>query len=215
EDMDPEAGFYGFLPDRPGRLGAGGRLQMLKAAGHPDLRHGVPRGRELAVEWVDIPQPERGATPEHGPRGVQAQGLAAGASRFVRLEGCIVAGDTVFFTSTNGGDARCGQVFAYHVDRGTLSLVFESPSDRVLDYPDNLCVSPRGGLVLCEDSSQPVQRLYGLDRSGGLFELAANNVVLDGSQRGPAGDFRGAEWAGACFSGDGRWLFANIYSPGF
>ena len=30
-----------------------------------------------------------------------------------------------------------------------------------------------------------------------------------------AGDYRGAEWAGACFSDDGRWLFANIYSPGF
>lgn len=215
EDMDPAAGFYRFLPDRPGQLAAGGRLQMLQAVDHPDLRRGVPRGQELPVRWVDIPHPERGVDPAHGERGVQRQGFARGGSRFLRLEGCIVAGDTVYFTSTSGGNAGCGQVFALHVGRDTLSLAFESPSERVLDYPDNLCLSPRGGLVLCEDSSQPVQRLYGLDGDGGLFALAANNVVLDGRGGRPAGDFRGAEWAGACFSADGRWLFANIYSPGF
>lgn len=215
EDMEPDAGFYRFLPDKPGQLAAGGRLQMLQAVGQPDLRQGLPHKGEWPVRWVDIPHPEQGFSPEHGPRGVVRQGLAAGGSRFIRLEGCIAAGDTVYFTSTNGGAARCGQVFAYHVDRDMLSLVFESPSARVLDYPDNLCLSPRGGLVLCEDSSQEVQHLYGLDGEGGLFALAANNVVLDGRARGPAGDFRGAEWAGACFSGDGRWLFANIYSPGF
>ena len=39
-------------------------------------------------------------------------------------------------------------------------------------------------------------------------------MVLDG-HRGFSGDFREAEWAGACFSPDGRWLFANVYEPGF
>ena len=215
EDMDPVAGFYRFLPEVPGRLAGGGRLQMLKAVGHPELRTGVPRSRPMPVQWVDIARPERGVSAEHGPRGVQRQGLAQGASRFLRLEGCIAAGDLVYFTSTSGGDARCGQVFAYHVVEETLSLVYESPSEDVLDYPDNLCVSPQGGLLLCEDSDGEVQHLYGLDRQGGLFALAGNNVVLDGRGRGRAGDFRGAEWAGACFSDDGRWLFANIYAPGF
>ena len=66
-------------------------------------------------------------------------------------------------------------------------------------------VSPRGGLVICEDSDQPVQRLYGMTREGGLFEFCRNNVLL-GGERGFAGDYRDAEWAGACFSPDGRWL---------
>ena len=82
------------------------------------------------------------------------------------------------------------------------------------NYPDNVVLSPRGGLVICEDSSQPVQRLYGMTGAGGLFEFCRSDVVLEG-QGGFTGDFRGAEWAGACFSPDGRWLFANVYTPGF
>ena len=39
--------------------------------------------------------------------------------------------------------------------------------------------------------------------------------MLDRGYRGFIGDFRNAEWAGACFSPDGRWLFANVYNPGF
>jgi secreted PhoX family phosphatase len=30
----------------------------------------------------------------------------------------------------------------------------------------------------------------------------------------PAGNYTGSEWAGACYSPDGKWLFANIQSPG-
>src|SRR3546814_20363856 len=59
-----------------------------------------------------------------------------------------------------------------------------------------------------------VEKLHGLTPQGELFEFAGNNVVLDG-ERGLSGDFRTEEWAGACFSPDGRWLFANIYRPGF
>jgi secreted PhoX family phosphatase len=31
---------------------------------------------------------------------------------------------------------------------------------------------------------------------------------------GLSGDFTASEWAGPCYSPDGRWLFANIYHPG-
>jgi len=170
-------------------------------------------GERLAVEWVDIEQPEKGVDSEGGPRGLVRQGLAAGGSRFTRLEGCIVGDGRVFFTATNGGDAACGQVWAYHLADRKLELVYESPDPLVLDYPDNVVLSPRGGMVICEDSTQPVQRLYGMTREGGLFEFCRNNVRLDGTL-GFAGDYRDEEWAGACFSPDGRWLFANIYSPG-
>jgi secreted PhoX family phosphatase len=104
-----------------------------------------------------------------------------------------------------------------------LELFVESPGASVCDYPDNLCLHPRHGLiVVCEDSKQPVQRLYGLKREAGLdglFELARNNVQLAGGELeklpGLKGDFRGAEWAGTCFSADGKTLFANVYRPGF
>jgi secreted PhoX family phosphatase len=94
--------------------------------------------------------------------------------------------------------------------------VYESTDPQVLDYPDNVVVSPRGGLVICEDSKgSGSEHLFGLTRGGDLFRFARNDVVLDRGQRGFIGDFRNAEWAGVCFSPDGRWLFANVYNPGF
>jgi len=84
----------------------------------------------------------------------------------------------------------------------------------VLNRPDNLCVSPRGGIVLCEDAKDAQPFLRGLTPDGAIFDFAQNNVVLDGERNGLAGDFRDREWAGACFSPDGRWLFVNVQWPG-
>ena len=215
EDMEPEAGFYRFLPNRRGQLRRGGHLQMMKVIGRDDLRSGLAAGQRFKVEWVNIEHPEQGydATAKDG-RGVQRQGRAQGAARFTRLEGVIANDHEVFFTSTNGGDAACGQVFCFYPDEQELMLVYESPDPATLDYPDNVTLSPRGGLVLCQDSRGDVEHLYGLTRGGDLFAFARNNVHLDG-YLGFSGDFRAAEWAGCCFSPDGHWLFANIYTPGF
>ena len=213
EDHRP-AGFYRVLPTTPGRLIDGGRLQMLRAKSQPDLRSGLRTGQRFEADWVDIENPEAGWVESGGMDGVLRQGRAQGGSLFTRLEGLFVGDDEVFFTATDGGDAGCGQVFRFIPSSQTLELFYESPAAAVLDYPDNLCLGPNGLVVLCEDSKQPVQRLYGLDRQGGLFELARNNTQLD-NVLGHSGDFRGAEWAGACFSADGRTLFANVYTPGF
>jgi secreted PhoX family phosphatase len=220
EDMEPYAGFYRCLPNRPGDLVRGGRLQMLAVEGRDELRSGLAVGQRFRTRWVEIEEPARGYEPERGDRrGVQRQGLAQGAARFTRLEGIIASDEEIFFTATNGGNAGCGQLFAYYPALDELLLVYESADPAILDYPDNVVISPRGGLVLCQDSRRPQQHLFGLSRAGELFEFARNEVVLDGGAGGVhgafQGDFRGAEWAGACFSPDGRWLFANVYSPGF
>jgi uncharacterized protein len=93
-------------------------------------------------------------------------------------------------------------------------LFFESPGGTVLDSPDNLLVTPRGGVLLCEDDASGdndthpladgitnVNRLVGLNVRGEAFEFAVN--VLNG-----------AEFAGACFSPDGKVLFVNIFGDG-
>jgi len=216
EDLTPEAGFYRFVPAQPGRLHAGGRLQMLAVKRRPDLRRGARVGEVLPVHWVEIEHPERGIDADGGIAGVLRQGLAAGGSRFTRLEGCIAGADAVYFTSTDGGDIASGQVWAYHPDRQALVLIFESSDKAVLDYPDNVVISPRGGLLMCQDSATEgsVEHLHGLTAAGEVFAFARNHVVLDG-ECGFTGDYRSEEWAGACFSPDGRWLFANIYRPGF
>jgi uncharacterized protein len=215
EDAEPSAGFYRFVPTTPGKLAEGGRLYMLKAVGTPDLRSGLRVGQRWAVEWVLIERPDDGyVAATRSIQGVHDQGVRAGASRFTRLEGCIANDEEVFFTATNGGDTANGQVFCYYPKRAELALIYESSDGEVLDYPDNICLSPRGGMVICQDAKRERQHLYGLTRGGELFAFARNNVVLDGAL-GFSGDFRRAEWAGSCFSPDGRTLFANVYAPGF
>jgi len=216
EDRDPRCGFYRFVPAQPGRLAEGGRLEMLKVASQRDLRGGLERGREHPATWVPIDEPTRAHTPGTSDGlGVFAQGYAQGGAVFTRGEGCYATDEAVYFTATNGGAAACGQVLAYYPKRSTLALIYESPDLATLDYPDNVCFSPRGGLVLCEDGSRERMLLQGLSRKGEVFPFARNEVVLDGEPYGHAGTFRDAEWAGACFSPDGKWLFANLYSPGF
>jgi secreted PhoX family phosphatase len=103
-------------------------------------------------------------------------------------------------------------VWEYDPVAERLRLVFESPGIDVLNMPDNVCVSPRGGLVLCEDG-QDLQFVRGLTVDGHLFDFVQNNVVLRG-EHGLEGDFRRSEVAGACFSPDGKWLFFNVQTPG-
>ena len=84
-----------------------------------------------------------------------------------------------------------------------------------------MTVTPRGGLLLCEDAAgngfTEGERLVGLTLHGQAFTFAMNNIVPGAATtttRFPAGDYRQSEWAGACYSPDGRWLFANIQTPG-
>ena len=83
----------------------------------------------------------------------------------------------------------------------------------MLNAPDNITVSPRGGLVLCEDGGGE-EFVHGLTVEGEIFQFAKNNVVLAGQRNEISGDFRGSEFAGACYSPDGDWLFVNVQSPG-
>jgi secreted PhoX family phosphatase len=224
------AGFYRFLPENPRRLLDGGKLQMLgvKRVPQGDMRKGQTVGDSLSVVWLDIEFPDPEYETNNDPQSVFNQGYAAGGAKFNRLEGCWYDEGSIFFVSTSGGDAEngdvnaadqyregFGQVWEYRPSArhgGLLTLFFESPSGDVCDSPDNMTVTPRGGLVLCEDDassayvdSHPsapgithVNRLIGLTPDGDPFEFAVNR-------------FNGSELAGVCFSPDGRWMFFNIF----
>jgi len=212
------SGLYRFLPARPGDLARGGRLEMLAVPGEPglDTGRGMEPGRWLPVSWVPIPDPERAHTSpaSRDGLGVMNQGLEQGAATFRRGEGIWQGHGRVYFVASTGGRAGAGQVFELDPEQSRLRLLFESPGLDVLNRPDNLAVSPRGGIVLCEDSKRRRPFLRGLPPPGELFDFAQNAVVLDGERNGLRGDFRSREWAGACFSPDGRWLFANVQWPG-
>lgn len=208
------SGLYRFVPAIKRRLAFGGHLQMLAIDGTPmaNLSGAGVEGRPMPVTWVDIDDPERADVPgTTNGLGVYAQGLDAGGATFRRLEGAWFTRRRLVFVSTSGGAAGEGQVWEYDPRRETLTLRFESRSADEANNPDNVALSRRG-MVLCEDGSGLGQRLLGLGRAGRTFPLAENAVVLDGERNGIRGDFRGSEWAGACFHR--QWLFANIQSPG-
>jgi secreted PhoX family phosphatase len=198
------SGFYRFLPDEPGNLVAGGKLQMLAVKARPgyDTRTGQRVGKPLPVTWVDIANPDP-TNAGADPLAVFKQGEAGGGATFDRLEGAWYGDGSVFFNSTSGGDAGLGQVWEYRPrgnSGGQLILVFESEDADLLDAPDNLTVSPRGGLLLCEDGDE-TQYLRGVNPEGQIFDLARN-------------DLNTKELAGATYSPDGDTLFVNIQTPG-
>lgn len=209
EDATP-SGLYRFVPDTPGRLAAGGRLEMLRIGTSSAQTYGDSAPRDYGVtSWVEIPIPD----PGHLDPPTVAQGISRGGAQFERLEGIWVGEGKIYFVSTSGGPQR-GQIFELDPATDRLRLIFHSPSPEVLDSPDNICFSPRGGMVLCEDGSGP-EFMHGLGPDGNIFKLARNNTVLHG-HRGFHGDFTGSEWCGATFEPKrGNWLFANIQSPGF
>jgi hypothetical protein len=152
---------------------------------------------------VDIEDPD---PPDAGwnPLSVFHQGLGLGGAIFGRLEGCCFDKGRVLINSTAGGDAGCGQVWEYQPQpdgQGRLRLVFESPAPQFLRMPDNVTVSPRGGVLLCEDHDG-TDRLIGLDPEGRVFEFARNRLSH--------GEFAGVTYGPAV----GHWLFVNIQNPG-
>lgn len=220
EDAAPNAGFYRYIPKVPGDLQAGGLLQMMKVTGFSRLDGALKLNQAMAFDWVDIQDPEQGHTPgTHDGAGVVNQGLQAGASAFIALEGCIYEAGSVYFTSKAGGRAGAGQVFRLDVEKNTVELIFEAVDKGGFSGPDNIVVSPQGSLIICEDRlgmSTKAQYIAGLDEAGSPFAFCQINPGLRGSYGGHKLHKTAlkSEWAGACFSADGKWMFVNIYNPG-
>lgn len=212
-----QAGLYRFLPKTAGRLRDGGRLQMLAIDGRPrlDTSRGQRLGVSYGIHWVDIAEPDRPHVnaAQGDARGVLQQGLDRGGAIFSRLEGACFGDGRIFITATDGGEARMGQVWEIDPARDTLRLVFQSPGPQAMNMPDNVCLSPRGGLALCEDGTT-TPCLNGLTRDGRIFRFARNSIRLAGERNGFTGDFSSREIAGVTYSPDGQWMFFNVQTPG-
>ena len=223
--------FYRFRPFIKDDLRSGGVLEALKitdsrintltdprngqsiieaSTGSANTVRGVSslKNVPLEVTWVTIDTVDPLNNDSAGT--VRRQGRNKGAARFSRGEGAWFGNGVSYFVCSNGGDAGKGQVFAYKsdvsdVNKGTLTLVVEATanpdgSDATLAAPDNICVAPWGDLYLCEDGGG-TEYVVGVNAAGELFRFATNI-------------FNGSEFAGACFSPDGKTLFVNLQSPG-
>jgi len=210
--------FYRFLPDRPeggrGSLRAGGRLQAMRVPGVPDLSAIQETGASFDhIEWADVPDPLAGSTPirlqDFGPRGV---------THAQKLEGCYWGGSSVYFVSSfarseEGSAAdHHGQIWRYEpaARRLTLVIVFGPDTDVQLpgESPDNICLAPSGGLMVCEDGGG-AQHVYGVTRRGQVYPMARNRQNIGTPEEPEWGEF-----AGVTFSPDGGTMYVNCYTPG-
>lgn len=192
---------YRYIPNAPGQLLAGGRLQALKISGDEffsaDTATGFidKRNVQLRCEWVDIDNFD----PDTDTMRYEAH--AKGAAKFSRGEGMWYGDRGIYFCCSDGGDLRKGQIWIYHPGNETLTLLLESEDETLLDMPDNITLGPDGRLYMFEDGSGG-DNIVGVNARGELFKVAENAIG------------NGSEFAGGCFSHNGRFMFVNMQTPG-
>ena len=244
EDNPRHSGFYRFTPmdgsGTPGSYEKGGRLQAARVIGKPNADLRTPAvGDTYRIDWVDIAKPQAGsgtapASAAHSAAsGPFLQAWAAGALWLSRAEGICHHDGKFYFVDTEAGRDAAGRpgygdgaVWEHDPAANTLRALFVAGSQQVGDNIDNITVSPRGGILLCEDgdpvtdSYGPGTRIIGITAEGDSFPFAKNNIDLEREDIAAAGkhilpnDYRAEEWAGACFDAKGEVLFANIQIPG-
>ena len=161
------------------------------------------------------------------------QAWAHGALRMSRGEGICHHEGKFYVVDTEAGvsaEGRPGEgegaVWEYDPEENSLRALFVAGSQQVGDNIDNIAVSPRGGLLLCEDGDPvtdtygPGTRLIGLTGTGDSYAFARNNISVELEEIVGAGkhifpdDYLASEWAGVCFDPGGDVLFVNIQRPG-
>ncbi len=206
--------FYRYLPNKPGDLHRGGKLQCLviNEWASADTRNWeslksdkFPQKRAFDVHWADLDHVE---APDNDLR---LRGYTKGAARFSRGEGIWYGKNELFFACTDGGANHTGQIFKYTPSRyegkdmekefpAKLELYIEPNDISTFQNCDNLTIAPWGDVIICEDKADP--RIVGITPEGKTYVIAKNI------------GYRQSEFAGPVFSPSGKTLFINIQSPG-
>ena len=204
---------YRFLPNAPGALIKGGKLQVLAIKGEKGAitrnwqsdKTTFPINKSMEVEWIDLEEVE-----EVGDDDLRFRGFEAGAAVFARGEGMWFGNNEVYFACTGGGYTKTGQIFKYipspkegtleeKDNPGQLELFLEPNNTDLLRHCDNLTISPWGDVVFCEDNERP--RAVGITREGQFYKIAENIRYK-------------SEFAGGVFSPSGKTYFVNIQHAG-
>ncbi|MFC6079748.1 alkaline phosphatase PhoX [Sphaerisporangium aureirubrum] len=221
----PNGLYFRWVPPRgfKGRKGAlralalspggdtAGKLQAMscsKGGKHiPDLSAATQPGTTYKVTWVDVPDRDAKTV------SVRKQFTDAQVTRSRKLEGAWWADGGAYFVASyarnddGSVNEHDGQVWFYDPGHETVTLktIFgvnpDPEADTDYDGPDNITVSPYGGIILAEDG-EGVSHLVGVTRNGTPYPMARN-------------DQSDSEFTGPVFSEDGKILFANIQSPGY
>jgi secreted PhoX family phosphatase len=191
------------LGDEAGTLDA---MQAVTKRGElvPDLAVYSRPGTRLKVEWV--PVPDRAATT------LSTRRQFPQITRSRKLEGMWWGDEGAYFVAsfarTGDGSAaqHDGQVWHYDPQAGRIALMLwfaytPLDQDNDPDGPDNITVSPFGGVILAEDGDG-AQHLVGATDDGETYFFARNDIPGE------------SEFTGPTFSKNRRILFANVQSPG-
>ncbi|MDX3264284.1 DUF839 domain-containing protein [Streptomyces sp. MI02-2A] len=199
------------LADEAGRLQA---FKCFDSGGRyvDDLSRATRIGTVYGVDWVDVPDRDAKTV------SIRSQFGAGAVTRARKLEGMWWSDGGAYIVSSYAREEspvqHDGQVWFYDPRRRTLTLkvllgVNPDPAkDGAFDGPDNITVSPYGGLVIAEDG-EGVQHLFGATDSGRTYPIARNDLNI-GTEEEP----EYSEFTGVTFSPDGKTLFANIQDPG-
>ncbi|MFD4724392.1 alkaline phosphatase PhoX [Streptomyces seoulensis] len=171
-----------------------------------DLSRATRTGTVYGVDWVDVPDRDAATVP------VRKQFTDGQVTRARKLEGMWWGDGGVYVVSSYAREEspvqHDGQVWFYDPRRRTLTLKVLLGTGGEFDGPDNITVSPYGGLVIAEDG-EGAQHLFGATDGGRTYPIARNELNL-GTESAPAY----SEFTGVTFSPDGHTLFANIQEPG-
>ncbi|MBD9725481.1 DUF839 domain-containing protein [Streptomyces caniscabiei] len=223
----PNGLFYRWTPPKGFAYGPGGFRTLADDAGVlqaprcydsggrfvDDLSRATRIGTVYGVDWIDVPDRDARTV------AVRKQFTDTEITRARKLEGMWWGDGGAYIVSSyaraeSPGAAHDGQVWFYDPKRRTLTLkvllgVNPDPSaDGALDGPDNITVSPYGGIVLAEDG-EGISHLFGATDSGRTYPIARNDLNI-GTEEEP----EYSEFAGVTFSPDGKTLYANIQTPG-
>lgn len=172
-----------------------------------DLSRATKAGTVYGVDWVDVP--DRDARTVE----VREQFGPGEVTRARKLEGMWWGDGGAYLVSSyaraeSPGPGHDGQVWFYDPRHRTLTLKVLLGTGGAFDGPDNVTVSPYGGLVIAEDGDGS-QHLFGATDSGRTYPIARNELNI-----GTADEPEYSEFTGVTFSPDGRTLYANIQEPG-
>jgi secreted PhoX family phosphatase len=172
-----------------------------------DLSEATEPGTRYDVTWVNVPERDGKTVSVRNQLGNDQ------ITRSRKLEGQWWGDGGVYFVASYARNAdgsrneHDGQVWFYDPHKHTITLktIFgvnpDPAQDTNYDGPDNITLSPYGGLMMAEDG-EGLSHIVGLTERGVAYPMARNEL-------------NESEFTGPTFSQDADILFANIQSPGY
>ncbi|WP_326826252.1 alkaline phosphatase PhoX [Streptosporangium sp. NBC_01756] len=183
-------------------------MSCFKGSKHiADLSEATQPGTQYKVKWVEVPDRDAKTV------SVRKQFTDDQVTRSRKLEGAWWSEGGAYFVASfarhddGSVNEHDGQVWFYdpRSETVTLKTIFgvnpDPEQDTDYDGPDNITVSPYGGIILAEDG-EGVSHLIGVTKKGNAYPMARNEL-------------NDSEFTGPTFSADGKILFANIQTPGY